>query len=117
MKNFDIGKTIIRILSNTLQDKVFPLIADEGTEFPFIIYRRSNYTPQNNKDYIGEMIDVELVILSPKYSESISIANEVAELFTNYQDNELDEIQLLNCFETYNDYTFVQQLNFRFIYK
>lgn len=116
MNNFDIGKKITYILGRLLGDKIFPLVANEGTEFPFCIYRRSNYTPANTKDYIGEIIDVEIVVLSPKYYESIDIAKQVCELLLEYTDNEIDEIQLTNCFETYSDFTFTQQMNFRFIF-
>ena len=53
MKNFKIGSEIRDILSSALGDnvkkKIFPLVAPANTTFPFIVYRRSGYTPNSNK--------------------------------------------------------------------
>jgi len=54
--SLQIGKAIYDILhSNTdmvakLQDKVFPLIADNNTTFPFIVYKRTGIIPAYTKD-------------------------------------------------------------------
>lgn len=51
MKNFKIGQEIRNaILSSTavknaVDTKVFPLIANAGTTFPFIVYRRRYTVP------------------------------------------------------------------------
>ena len=39
MSGLQIGKAIKTILSGI--DKVYPLVADEGTTYPFVVYRRS----------------------------------------------------------------------------
>ena len=39
MSGLAIGKAIKSILGGI--DKVYPLVADEGTTFPFVVYRRS----------------------------------------------------------------------------
>jgi hypothetical protein len=51
MKNFTVGKelTALLIADSTVQklvdNKVFPLVANAGTTFPFIVYRRNGYRP------------------------------------------------------------------------
>ena len=49
--SLQVGKAIYNLLSNDanvtgrVQNKIYPLIADTGTTFPFIVYRRK----QNEK--------------------------------------------------------------------
>ena len=118
MKNFDVGKHIIRLLDiNKLNGKIFPLVANAGTEFPFCIYRRTNYQPHNTKDTLDEICDVEIVILSTKYNESVELAKNVAEALNGNSDEAIEEINLMNASESFSSDTFIQTLNFRFIYK
>ena len=45
--SLQVGKAIYNLLSNDanvtgrVQNKIYPLIADTGTTFPFIVYRRT----------------------------------------------------------------------------
>lgn len=56
MKSLEIGRIIKNILSQDEElsrqvgSKIFPLVADKGTSFPFIVYRRDGLTPSSNKD-------------------------------------------------------------------
>lgn len=86
MNSFNIGKAVCNILMKELADKVddriYPLIADETTEFPFIIYQRSGFTPYNNKDQTDENVTIDLVIAAETYAESIDIAIRVRRLWS-----------------------------------
>lgn len=116
MKNFRIGKEINRLLteSNVLgvSDKIFPLVANPNTTFPFLVYRRIGYQPRSNKDYLGEMISIEINIASEKYEESVDIANSVADILQGKETDLIEDIQLTNVSEMYLQDTFIQNLQF-----
>lgn len=116
MKNFQIGKEINRLLKNNvlgLGDKVFPLVANPNTTFPFLVYRRIGYQPRSNKDYMGEIVTLELNIATESYQEGVDIANQVADILQNKETEIIEDIQLMNVSEMYLQDTFIQNLQFR----
>lgn len=117
MKNFKVGKELITILSGSsavtdaVGNKIFPLVAVANTTFPFIVYRRSYYTPANNKDYEGEKVGVEIVVCSPKYDEGVDIADKVATAVNHARTNMVEDITINNISENFIDDVFTQQIN------
>lgn len=116
MKNFKIGKEINRLLKNNvlaLDDKIFPLVANPKTTFPFLVYRRIGYTPRNNKDYVGEMVTLEMNIATETYNEGVEIANQVADTLERKNTDLIENINLVNVSEIYLEDTFIQNLQFQ----
>lgn len=117
MKNFKVGKELVNILSGSsavtqaLGNKIFPLVAVPNTTFPFLVYRRSYYTPENNKDYEGEKVGVELVICATRYEDGVDIADKVATAVNHARTNMIDDINIKNISENYVEDTFTQQVN------
>ena len=123
--SLQIGKAIYHILRNDdnvtakVNQKIFPLIANEGTTFPFIIYKRSGLEPATTKDrYVyKESVYVEVVIAAESYNESIDIADVVRSAFINKQGNisgiEVQGIELTTADEDYIEDTFTQTLTFK----
>ena len=117
MKNFKVGKELVNILSGSsavtqaLGNKIFPLVAVPNTTFPFMVYRRSYYTPANNKDYEGEKVGVEIVICAPRYEDGVDIADKVATAVNHARTNMIDDINITNISENYVEDTFTQQVN------
>ena len=123
--SLQIGKAIYHILRNDdnvtakVNQKIFPLIANEGTTFPFIIYKRSGLEPATTKDrYVyKESVYVEVVIAAESCNESIYIADVVRTAFINKQGNisdvEVQSIELVNADEDYIEDTFTQTLTFK----
>lgn len=119
-----IGKVIYNILNNNdslktyVGDRIYPIVANEGTEFPFIVYSRTNVTPSYVK--AGIYVDsttVEINIVSTNYIESVDIANEVRNIMENIKGTSIDnlyidEIKLSSCNEGFYEYAFVQILTF-----
>lgn len=66
----EVGKVIYSLLTNDkelnklINKKVYPLIADADTTFPFIVYKRTSVDPTTSKDvYITkESATIEIVI-------------------------------------------------------
>lgn len=117
MKNFKIGQEIRNaILSSTavknaVDTKVFPLIANAGTTFPFIVYRRSSYSPLSDKDTLTESVYMEIAIITTNYEQSVSIANDVADVLIHYESSIIEEIKITNISEEFISDSFVQKIN------
>lgn len=123
MKNFKVGKDLTAILladstvHNLVGDKIFPLVADAGTTFPFIVYRRNGYRPFSNKDYTDESADVEIAILSDNYIDSVHVADAVGNALNQKETETIDEIEITNASEEYNSDTYIQKINIRITIK
>ena len=96
MKNFKIGSEIRNVIlsstavKNAVDTKVFPLIANAGTTFPFIVYRRSSYSPKSDKDTLTESVYMEIAIICTIYEQSVSIANDVADVLLAYESDTIE---------------------------
>ena len=117
MKNFKIGSEIRNVIlsstavKNAVDTKVFPLIANAGTTFPFIVYRRSSYSPLSNKDVLNESVYMEIAIICTNYEQSVSIANDVADVLLAYESDTIEEIKVTNISEEFISNSFVQKVN------
>ena len=119
--SLQIGKAIYHILSedtgvvDRVQNKIYPLIADVDTTFPFIIYKRTGITPADSKDRFSysEEVYVDVVIASDKYNESIEIADLVRSALTKGKYDGIKDIQITDADEDYLEDTFIQNLTFK----
>lgn len=121
--SLNIGKVIKDILyqdetlNNLVKNQVFPLIAEENTTFPFIVYRRNSIRKASTKDYVNdEIASVDVVVASDKYSQSVEIAERVRFVLERgeYEGENfsVDNITLSNASEQYMQNTYVQTLTF-----
>ena len=119
MDSLNIGKAIYTILQTSIDidKKIYPLIADEGTTFPFIIYKRTGLTPESTKDNTNENVSVEINIASSNYSESIDLAIKVRKALEHkkgtYSDIAIEDIVIDDATEDYMEDTFIQTLTFK----
>lgn len=119
--SLQIGKAIYHILSNDtdvvdrVQNKIYPLIADVDTTFPFIIYKRTGITPADSKDRFiySEDVYVEVLIASDKYNESIEIADLVRTALQKGSYDGIKDIAFTDADEDYLQDTFIQNLTFK----
>ena len=121
--SLNIGKVIKDILyqdetlNNLVKNQVFPLIAEENTTFPFIVYRRKSIRKASTKDYVNdEIASVDVVVASDKYSQSVEIAERVRFVLERgeYEGENfsVDNITLANASEQYMQNTYIQTLTF-----
>lgn len=119
MDSLNIGKAIYTILQTSIDidKKIYPLIADEGTTFPFIIYKRTGLTPESTKDNTNENVSVEINIASSNYSESIDLAIKVRKALEHkkgtYSDIAIEDIVIDDATEDFIEDTFIQTLTFK----
>lgn len=118
MSSLQIGKAIYAILANNNIQKVYPLVADEGTTFPFIVYRRTGLVPASTKDRYNykEMATVELIVAANNYTDSIQLAEQVKNILEHtrgtFNDIRIGDIELTESDEDYLEDTFIQRLTF-----
>ena len=121
--SINIGKVVKEILyrdevlNTTLKGQVFPLIAEENTTFPFIVYRRNGIRKANTKDSVNdEIASVDVVVASDKYSQSVEIAERARFILERgeYEGENfsVDNITLSNGSEQYMQNTYIQTLTF-----
>lgn len=121
--SLNIGKVIKDILyqdealNNVLKSQVFPLIAEENTTFPFLVYRRNSIRKASTKDYVNdEIASVDVVVASDKYSQSVEIAERARFVLEHggYEGENfsVDNISLSNASEQYMQNTYIQTLTF-----
>lgn len=122
MSCISIGKAIKSLLVSGLsktdvKNKIYPLIADEGTSFPFIIYRRNSITPESDKDYTNDSAYIQIMIAANNYAESVDLAEKVRTSLIHkngtIQTIPVEDITLEDGSEEFIDNTFVQNLIFK----
>ena len=78
-----VGKYIYKLLSEDIvlsgkvsQKKIFPLVANADTTYPFIVYARTGLVVDYCKDgTVENRIDFQIVSVSDNYVESLEVAN------------------------------------------
>ena len=122
MSCISIGKAIKSLLvaglsKTNIKNKIYPLIADETTTFPFIIYRRSSITPESDKDYSNDSAHIQIMIAANNYAESVELAEQVRTSLVHkkgiIQTIPVEDISLVDGSEEFIDNTFVQNLIFK----
>lgn len=116
MTGLEVGKAIYKILEGI--KNVYPLVADQGTEYPFIVYRRVNLSHANTKDRFNyqELATVEVIVASNSYTESIELAKQVMYRLEHtrglYNEISINEIKMVGAEEDYIEDAFIQKLTF-----
>ena len=124
MSTLQIGKAIYKILSdddvlkNKVNNKIYPLIANENTTFPFIVYRRSGISESETKDKLyAEYVDVELNIVTDRYEESIEIAEMGKSILEKtrgtVEEIDIRKISVTDAEEDYSNDAFIQKLTLK----
>lgn len=117
MKNtLRIGEAIYTLLKDF--KNVYPLVADEGTTFPFIIYKRSSGYSQSSKDGIWSSVaNVDVLVAAQSYEDSIELADKVLlrlesarGLISGF---DVISIRMIDSHETWIENSFIQELKFR----
>lgn len=125
MTTIQIGKVINALLnadrglSEMIGSRVFPIVSKEGTQYPFVVYRRNSVTPTYCKDGLAsETASVDIVIASNTYTNSIEVADRVRAAIDKracvFQDTTVTNIEMTTAEEDFVDDTYIQTLNFNF---
>lgn len=118
MSCLQVGKAIKELLAKENITNVYPLIADEGTTFPFVIYKRTSLVPSNTKDRYNYsyIATVEITIAASNYIDSINLAETIQTLVEHirgvYNDIQINDTYLVDSSEEYLEDSFTQKLIF-----
>lgn len=115
-----IGKTIYQLLTNSdelksyVGNKIYPLIADDGVTFPFVIFYRNYIHNLECKDgFFEDEVSFSITAVSNSYIESLELANIIRKIFEkkNLTDTiyncRVDDVE-----EDYQNNAYIQQLDF-----
>lgn len=109
-----VGKAIYELCNPIVRS--FPIVADEGTVFPFLVYRRTSHNSHNTKDRYNYLVSIsmELVIVSDRYEDSVNLSQQVWEALDKeggvIAGVEIQEIRVTSTSEDYVNDAYVQRL-------
>lgn len=119
MNLLDITKEIRSIIKNKQEienlvgDKIYPVVAPDGTNGDFIVYQRDGYKQEYNKMGVARQTTyVYISIVSDNYDRTSKIASLVYEVLEGSFKNPTMIIHLEDSTEDYVDKKYVQVLQF-----
>ena len=124
--SISISKHIYSKLSNSFElaslvgDKIYTISTKSETTFPFIVYKRSELTPNRTKDRYdtGDKVTVEVIVATDNYFDSIKVAEAVRVALDGncgkYDTFNVIDSKLLSADEDFIEDTFIQRLVFSF---
>ena len=112
-------KSIYKLLSANVEltsivgNRMYPIIANEDTIFPFIIYQRDSVSAEYTKDWrTNDNINISINIASTTYNQSIDIAELVRTAIEGKKVDNINTIRLTGCDEDFVENTYIQSLHF-----
>ena len=115
------GKIVYSLLAANQQlqalvgDKIYPLVAEEKTLLPFVIYERT-YSNEFNHDNYKSTSVFTITVLSETYSDGVDIAEAINNTLNNYSGEVLNTrvLKILNSGggEAYAEGIYVQKIEY-----
>ena len=119
MNSLKVGKEIYshlkenKSLTDIVGNKIYPIIVEKDTNYPFIVYKRSNVIPDYTKDYhFKDDVIVDIICVSNHYVESVEIATLVRESLEDKRIGDINSIRLESADEDFIDDAYIQTLTF-----
>ena len=118
-----IGKYIYKFLANDetvaklSNHNIGPLVANEETKYPFIVFSRTSLIPSYDKDGTSDdSVEEQIICVSNDYTQVCELANAVRNCIDkkSYKSEEIniEKIRLQNVTESYLDDAYLQILTF-----
>ncbi|RHO65979.1 DUF3168 domain-containing protein [Parabacteroides sp. AF48-14] len=124
MKALEVGRVIkLLLLQNTEVSKligknIFPVVAPEQTEYPFLLYERTNVSPSYTKDRksFSDSVRVIVTIVCAEYEQSVDVVRAVFKALQGrrgvFEGIDVDEIRMINSNEEFQDDCIIQYIEF-----
>ena len=95
--------------------KVFPMVANEGTTFPFITYQKSGGYYEYDKDVLeGGKCRVDIIVFTTGYMEMIELADAVDDAIYEFFNKARSVAQLTESYENTDGDVFYEVMSFSF---
>lgn len=116
INSLKIGKVVYSLLSTITNAHIYPLIAENGTTYPYIIYSRESLTTMSCKDgYYEDKVMLSVKVVAATYYGGLDLAQTVREKL-NLNGYVAEDMKIYckldNAVEFYADDSYVQQLDF-----
>lgn len=118
MTAISINKHIYSILANDevlkglVGEKIYPLVAEEETTFPFIIFRRNSIQTEYTKDgRVNDTVEISITAVANDYITTVNILERVRELIECNRSLFISA-KLTNVSEDYIDNAYIQEIIF-----
>jgi hypothetical protein len=113
-----VGKIVYSKIGSLVNNRCYPLIAENGTTYPFIIYQRDSLDSTFCKDGVYEdEVNVSVRVVTDSYNAGIDLAQSVREAmtFNNYtiEDGGTYTSLMVQADEEFSNDAYVQTLIFR----
>lgn len=119
MDSLKVGKVIFSLLNGNsdltalVSNKIYPIIVEKETNYPFIVYKRNSVIPDYTKDFhFKDNVIIDIVCVSDSYSESIDIASIIRNTLEDKRNGDIQSIKLESADEDFIDNAYVQTLSF-----
>ena len=104
----NIGKLIYPKLNSVCS--TYPLVAENTTKFPFIIYRTTQSRPENTKDGIYDWIfTIQVNVVSDKYDTVCDLCSEAVDRLLELE--EVLDINIESISEDFIDNAYIKEIN------
>lgn len=110
----NIGSLIYSNIGDLVDTHCYPLIAEQSTEYPFIIYMSSSTAPNASKDGIYEWEhSIEISIVDEEYDTCCNILESVCNRLLAMEGSDVDEVILDSISEDFIENAYVKNVNCR----
>ena len=104
----NIGKLIYPKLNSVCS--TYPLVAENTTKFPFIIYRTTQSRPENTKDGIYDWIfNIQVNVVSDKYDTVCDLCSEAVDKLLELE--EILDINIESISEDFVENAYIKEIN------
>ena len=95
-------------ITKELDSKIFPIVADDGTTFPFVLIKKNGVSVNYSKCGItNDVVNITIEVVDPNYSKAIKIAEEIRKTIERKKFENVANCILTNVTEEYISDTYV----------
>lgn len=100
-------------LTTMVDNKIYPLVAEESVTYPFVIFTKESVSGNYSKDFlVNDTVTISVVVAASNYFQTVNIAERIRAILENYRDGYFLSILLDNVTEEFIEDAYIQQLQF-----
>lgn len=100
-------------LTELVDDKIYPLVAEESVSYPFVIFTKESVNGVYNKDFLAyDEVTISVVVAANNYFQTVQIAEKIRCILENHRDSYFINVLLESVTEEFLEDAYIQQLQF-----
>lgn len=101
------------ILKELVDDKIYPIVAEETVSYPFILFTKESAIANYTKDLLMyDTVTISIAIAATNYSQTVEIAERVRQILENRRDDYFYNILFDEVTEDFVEDAYIQTLKF-----